>query len=393
MGLLSFAGIGKKPETVDVLFYYPGHFDREEGENPYFKPLYRLCEKHGLSYLVLREPVLKKRRNGPSESPRARALLLSVLLLRKALPLFLFRDFEARERGIGRLLRPFLFPRLRARHVVVLSNSLLGVWRGILPDAVLADYQHGVITSAHPGYLTSEKTPAPHIRENGAFVLLYGEGFRRLLAENDATGYYAAHARVLGKPRPPRANDRTERFRRRVVLFTLQFTGPGEHPDRQRAWRESIVGFFRRHADFFREGGYTLLFRHHPRYDGSLDLSALKELPFARFTEEPLQSLMRSVPLHMTLFSTSIFDAAAVGAPTLLWSGPDPDASIYTRDFRYPLGACESDEEVLDFLQTHFRDPDVARRRAETVEAWYKTLFEPLDDSRFLAHFGRKEST
>ncbi|MBR7028670.1 MAG: hypothetical protein IKI05_04615, partial [Bacteroidaceae bacterium] len=42
---------------VQVLFYYPQHFNRSAaGTNPFFDPLLQTCEEAGISYKLLEEP-------------------------------------------------------------------------------------------------------------------------------------------------------------------------------------------------------------------------------------------------------------------------------------------------------------------------------------------------
>ena len=51
---LQYLFITKK---VDVLFYYPKHFNRgKDGENLFFKPLYESCKSNNIRYLVFEEP-------------------------------------------------------------------------------------------------------------------------------------------------------------------------------------------------------------------------------------------------------------------------------------------------------------------------------------------------
>ena len=42
--------------SYDIVFYYPAHFNREGGKNPYFQNLYDACIRHNISFIVLEEP-------------------------------------------------------------------------------------------------------------------------------------------------------------------------------------------------------------------------------------------------------------------------------------------------------------------------------------------------
>ena len=55
-----------KKRKLDILFYYPHHFNRgENGENLFLEHLYNSCKKNNLSFLVFEEPDIwsKKVRN------------------------------------------------------------------------------------------------------------------------------------------------------------------------------------------------------------------------------------------------------------------------------------------------------------------------------------------
>ena len=73
-----------KKQEIDVVFYYPKHFNRGEGnQNLFLKPLFESCKKHNISYLVFEEPDRKsdkkKHRNSiPFDFP-----FYLIILLRK----------------------------------------------------------------------------------------------------------------------------------------------------------------------------------------------------------------------------------------------------------------------------------------------------------------------
>ena len=46
-----------KKQEIDVVFYYPKHFNRgEDNQNLFFKKLFESCKKNNISYLVFEEP-------------------------------------------------------------------------------------------------------------------------------------------------------------------------------------------------------------------------------------------------------------------------------------------------------------------------------------------------
>jgi len=380
-----------RKEEVDILFYHPIHFNRSaEGENPFFAPLYRICEDHGITYRTFIEPELFKKESGKPQEDAAPFdfVLLCVLIARKVLPLGVFDSFEAREKFIGKLLRPLLFRRFHFRHFVVLSNSLLSFFRGVAPEAKLFDYQHGLIFSNHSGYLTPEGTPAPHIFASKTHLLLYGKGFKKVLTTHDKTGYYETHTHVLGIGMP--ANEPPAPHEKNRILFTLQFTGSGEYPEKQRTWLRTILDFFRRNKELFARRGLEVLFKHHPRYDGTIDVSELEKLPFARFVDGTMEEALQGTFLHMTLFSTSIFDVSAYGIPTLLLRGEESLAPVYGEDFAYPLGSCDA-AGAAGAIETYLDDPQAYNKACRDILAWYRGIYSPLDENAFVKLFSHKD--
>ena len=71
-------------KKVDVLFYYPQHFNRgENGENLFFKPLYESCKSNNISYLIFEEPDKKSDKDRNKEAVPFDFIYFLIVLLRR----------------------------------------------------------------------------------------------------------------------------------------------------------------------------------------------------------------------------------------------------------------------------------------------------------------------
>ncbi len=377
-----------KKREYDILFYYPAYFNREkEKENPFFKPFYRLCRRYNLSYIVLEEPVLLKKHARNSEATPFDLPFYTVLLFRKLLPLTMFDSFQHRDWFIAKLLRPIFLRNLRFKNYIVLSNSMHGFFRGLEPDANLYDYQHGIIFSKHQGYLKQDGTTQDHIELNRVNLLLYGEGFKRAIVKSNIDGYYEKHTHIIGSPKHIVSSVKS--MKTKNILFSLQFTGDGEFSDHEPDWRDFILSLLTDNRKFFESNGLQIIFKHHPRFDNSIDLSEIESFSFVTFSSQNISDLLDNSFLHITFYSTSIFDASAKGVPTIAWQHEYSLAHIFTEDFDYPLGVTK-EEKITDIINNYLENDELYMQDSKRVLEWYKTIYAPFDENLFKTLFVKK---
>ena len=368
----------------DVVFYYPAHFNRgENNSNVFFKPLYEICSTHNIKYIVLEEPDLhtKYPRNNtaiPFDLP-----FLIILVLRKFIKLDKFKSFQHRDWYIAEKLRPIFFKNFHFHNYIVLSNSMLAFFRGLEKNANLYDYQHGVIFSGHPGYLTDHGEAAAHIKLNEANVLLYGKGFQEVLLKNDRTDYYKNHSFPLGIDKKIPKIKKTTIQNEWNILFSLQFTGTGEFAEKQYHWVETIHNFLESNRQFFEENNVQLLLKHHPRYNGSIDITPILQLDFVKTFKGDMWEGLRQSFLHLTFYSTSIFDASYYGIPTLLWQHEFSLANVFVDDFGYPLGV-DDDTSLISKIKRFMNNKKDYINASQDVQKWYKNIYSPLNERVFV---------
>jgi hypothetical protein len=361
---------------VDVVFYYPRHFNRSiRGNNPYFEPLTDACKQNGLSFILIEEPDTSTNHPKDLSAIPFDFYLVLILVFRKLLPLSFFQSFESREHKIARILKPVFFRKLEFKVFITISNSMLGFFRGLSPEACLFDYQHGIINSSHPGYVI-DRMAAPHIKQNNVSVLMYGTGFQDILNRSDS-GYYLEHTRVIGLK-----NRQIEQFHKafnRNVLVTLQFTA-GEYLDFQQYFFQFLTDLFEKHSEFFVDQGIRVFLKNHPRYDGVPDIAGFGSFPFVEFTQLPNDKCYELCSINLTYHSTSIFEAAHNGLPTYIINDKLSN-SIYFDEFDFPV---KNDQHFIDFL-LKIMDANQYHKLSAEVKNWNSRYYMQFDEPKFIS--------
>ena len=106
-------------------------------------------------------------------------------------------------------------------NVITVSQSLQSIFKGMFPNAILYDYQHGLISLKYNGYLNGNSV-ANHIIINKSNVLLHGKAIKNKLLNLKGGSYFKKHSFVVGSNFKEYNKPKTS-FNGNI-LFTLQFT-------------------------------------------------------------------------------------------------------------------------------------------------------------------------
>tara|TARA_B100000780_G_C21117167_1_gene452112 strand:- start:547 stop:1668 length:1122 start_codon:yes stop_codon:yes gene_type:complete len=364
-----------KDKSLDVLFYYPQHFNRNaDGSNPYITSLIKVCENNNISYRFVEET---DKKSGKPSNPKACKFdrwLFLILVLRKLLPMALFSCFEYREQFIGRIIRYLSFGKFKASVIVTLSNSMGGVLRGINPTARIFDYQHGIIDSKQPGFFKTRKAPN-WIRSNNKEVLVYGKGFKDIMINTDKE-YYQNKTHCIGAPNTLSSNF----IKGNNILVSLQII---ELENVSLEWLSAQVEML---DDIFKNDSTTsqlsnrmVYLRHHPRSNRSFDLQKLYAFPFVKDFDDSIESTQ--IGLHITFFSTSAFEFASLGIPTLfLFNRIIPQGeTLFYNEFNYPYQNWNSINEWITALSQ-----EDSFKISRNIKNWYKLFYQPFNEQKFL---------
>ena len=352
-----------KKRKYDVVFYYPQHFNRGMyNENQFFKQLLLSCDNNNISYMVFEEPDFTIRSKRNHKAVPFDFIYLLVILLRKLYSSKL--TTLVKDHKIGRFLSKTIFLNIKFKNVITISQSMVSVFRGLNKECNIYDVQHGIIHNNKPNYILNNKAE-PNLVDNNVSLLLSGKSFQELLIDNEALNYFKEHTFVLGS-----RNNNLEKMHHSFnanILITLQFTH--DHSDKENTVLLNELKAFVSSVDT----KVNFYLKHHPRFNNEVDLSEILELPNIHFSPDDLNECFKLCSLHATTYSTSTFEAAFLGIPTILIHSQS-ELNFFKTEFIYPLSYDISD----------FKDITVYQKSAEIVKSWAKEYYSPYNELAFL---------
>lgn len=376
---ISFIQMGRlvfPADQYDVIFYYPQHFNRSTtGINLLLDSFVRSCKNNNVKYLLVEEPDYRTHAPVGKEVLHFDCILCLVLLLRKVIKI---KDtFEAREQRIGQIINSLTFSRLKCGVYITLSGSMGGMLRGISPEGVIYDYQHGAISSSQPGYFC-DKGATPSVKENNKNVLVFGKAFEEIFYKNDS--YYRGRVISLGYGR----EDHHSLVRGGKMIFIAPQITDSMTMERNLEQLQEVKNWLSDNSEVINKYGIKVKLKHHPRYNNCIDDSVLYEFPFVENVtgQWDLLTHVQDIALHVTFYSTTVFDFACYGVPSvILVSEKMPEGrEMYGREYEYPFFSNTTLSD-WEFLWDESRCRDVSA----TVRDWYDRFYEPFNEDKFLA--------
>jgi len=364
--LFFLAGILIK-RKYDVVFYYPQHFNRgQNNENLFFKHLLLSCDSNNISYIVFEEPdfTIKSIRN--SKATPFDFIYLLVILLRK-----LFSSeitTQLKDQKIGSLITKVFFRQFHFKNYITLSQSMLSVFRGINSNAILYDLQHGIIHNNKKNYLVNSVAES-NLVDNDANLLLSGESYKELLVANEKSDYFQNHTLVIGSDSYCESTIH-EKFNKNI-LITLQFTHDHTADENNILLKEL--------SDFIAsvKADVTLYLKHHPRFNNEVDLSEILELSNVKIAPIDINECFTLCSLHATTYSTSTFEAALLGIPTVLLHSEN-EFNYFQKEFNYPLNFLTDEFDSIEFYQ----------KKSKIIKDWAIAFYTPFNEHKFLNLLG-----
>ena len=382
-------------KEYDVVFMSSAFFNRgEAGENLLLKPMIEFCKKNNISYAIIEDTDLKGEyksfvRN--KESIPFDFISLLQIFFRKIYNLIVkkptnLNEEYARDLKISSILKSLFFKRFSSKVYLTLLWNNVTLWRRISPNACIADYQHGIIFDGHRGYVIDGNPP--HVKSsNEVFTLVYGGRFKNLLIENDNSGFYneknvirVGLNKIIDKPKiTSRSNKK--------ILFTLQITADFQEKEFNKQYVQIVEKLIDNNAEFLSSNNYQIIFRHHPRYSSNECPQINIEYDFVSFDNKtPMADLLSNVSIHITFNSTSAFDAAMMGRPTIFIDMHDPQSptEIFFNQYIYPLQDWViKDYEDLKYLLIEADNQYVYDNSCMDVYEWSKGFYQDFDERIF----------
>lgn len=356
-------------KQYDVLFYYPQHFNRGiGGSNPYFERMIKSCEESNLSYLLIEEPDYATSFPRNNYSVSFDFFWLMVLILRKVIPLKK-NDFLNKERQIGKLLSLF-FLRVKTKNIITISQSFQSIFRGVYPEANLFDYQHGLLSSGFVAYHEDNKVSQKLIF-NKAQLLLNGVGVKNILKQVENGVYFNKIAHVIG------GNfnyQNLHSFFNTKVLLTLQISVSHTVDENNKL----LVGLLELCEQIKKQNSQiTLYIKEHPRFNNCINLEHLYTYSFVEKAPDSLKECFSICSLHITEYSTTIFEAASYGVPTIL-SAFVPKFNFLEKEYFFP-----SVNGVLIKQIERYKDVGFYQLQLEKQVQWSQKYYEPFNEELF----------
>jgi len=347
----------------DVVFYYPQHFNRgKNNENQFFKHLLLSCNSNNISYIVFEEPDFTIKSNRNLKATPFDFIYIAVVLLRK-----LFSSemtTQLKDQKIGSFIAKIFFRQFYFKNYITLSQSMLSVFRGINSHAILYDLQHGIIHNNKNNYLINGVAES-NLVDNYANLLLSGESYKEILVSNEKSDYFQNHTLVIGSDKSYESTMHEE-FNKNI-LITLQFTHDHTADENKILFKELSQFITSIKADV------NLYLKHHPRFNNEVDLSEILKLSNVKMAPVDINECFTLCSLHATAYSTSAFEAALLGIPTVLLHSENK-FNYFQEEFNYPL----------NFLTDEFDSVEFYQEKSKIIKDWAISFYTPFNEHKFL---------
>ncbi len=343
----------------DVVFYAPTYFNRgKNGENPFFTNLIQSCENNNLSYIIFEEPSKFNYIRNKNSIPFDFVFYLIVFLRRW---MKVENDIIQTENNIGDFLSKSFFRNFRYNNYIVISKSMISVFSRIDKDARLYDLQHGIIYTNKPDYF-SNNILSPHLTRNKVSLLLSGRLFKDILLKNGDKHYIEKNAHVIGVEK---INKILHQEANRDVLVSLQFTDDHTVNQNKKLLLE-LTSYINNNKDF------NFFLRDHPRFNQEVILDHLYQQEHVFIAPESLYDCFKKCSIHLTSYSTTTFECALYGIPTVFLDSLEVDFNMFTSDYYVRKNS-------ISFIFNHYKQESLL------VRNWVEGYYSPFEEKKFIS--------
>jgi len=348
----------------DVIFYSPQHFNRgSQDKNMYFMHVINACKEEGISYEIFEEPDFSSSCNRNKNAIPFDFIFLLIIFFRKVFN----SEMNDREKDIkiGGFLSKTFFRNITFNNVITISQSMVSIFRGIDEVCPIFDIQHGIVHPNKLNYLM-EGHPDKNIKENNLQILLSGNSYKKLMIENDYSTYFKNSSHVIGGY-ITRDALRHDSFNSNI-LVSLQFTH--DHSVNENAiLLASVENLIRSTTD----ETINFYLKNHPRFNNEVNLTELFSLNNVKLAPIDINDCFDLCSLQITAYSTSVFEAALKGIPTILVS-PISKYNYFKNYFSYPFS-----NTIQDFF-----NQDFYKESSLQVQDWASSYYSDFDKKIFI---------
>lgn len=359
-------------KRVDVIFYYPQHFNRsKEGTNPYFDPLIEVCNENRIKYVVIEEPTYGTDKPRNIKAIKGDMIFLIAGTIRRLFRVIFNTSYLKREKYAAYITNILTFGKLRVKHCITIGGSGERLFIFLNPKGYTYDLQHGIIYSFHYGYFYNNGLLREELSFNNLRFLVYGKGVKDIfLKKNIKIGN-----RVLDIGCPIIQEINNFNYLADIILISLQYTD--DNNDTKNEYTKLFIDTINKLECY----KLNIQYKHHPRFDYSIDLQEECKGYNIKETKERIDNIIKRTKLHITYSSTTAFEFAAYGVPTyFMISEKIPyGKTIFYDEYEYPLYKDMTIEEVIERLN----NPIHYEEDSSIVRKWYKKFYKPFDKQAF----------
>ncbi len=359
-----------KREEVDVMFYYPQHFTEHSNKIRGLQPLIKACHHQGISYVLLEEPNNNCANIRNKNAVKVDFIFYLAVFLRK---LSLTKNSAVKDNEIGMIVSKILFLKRKVKNIVTISQSFQSVLRGMHPNATLFDYQHGILSSIFDGY-TQNQCVSEQILINHVKVLLHGDSYKQKLLKLKGGGYFEENSIVIGSPYGSYSHK--EHSFDGNILVSLQLSTSHTKLQNQ-ILHDGMLDLFSKIQGSYLNLNFFL--RPHPRFNECIEVADLYAFDFVNPAPTALNDCFKECSLHLTEYSTMVFDSITNGIPSIL-SNFSNEFNVLDNEYSFP----KSENDVFVMLQK-VSDSKIYSELVSGQEKWAKSYCEPFDSSKFLS--------
>lgn len=357
-------------KKIDVLFYYPQHFNLNSSQVRSLQIMIDACNDNKLSFLVIEEPDFnfKHPRNKTAIKFDFFYIIISV-----------FRKFYSnvscvyeKDRRIGAILSFMFIKKTKVKNIITISQSMQSLFSVVYPKANLYDYQHGIISKIYDGYSVHNKI-ASTILDNNVKLLLHGSFIKEKLMNCNGGEYFNENALVIGAPY--KKYDKPKKSFDGNILFSLQFSNSHSKETNQLLFDQTISFFKKINSDF---SDVKIYLKHHPRFNNCIDVSSFYDYPFVKDSPLDVSDCFKLCSLHITEYSTMVFDGITFGVPTLFTNFCN-EFDLFKEEYEFPYSDINIIDGLINLSDENFYI-EVCKNQLNATDKFY----QPFDENLFL---------
>ena len=324
-------------KKIDVLFYYPQHFNLPNDKVRTLQIMIDVCRDNNISYLLIEEPDLNFKRIRNKDAVKFDFFYFIISLLRKiyAKTACVYQ----RDRQIGSLISSLFLGKNKIKNIITVSQSMQSLFSVVYPKANLYDYQHGVISTIYDGFIVDDKI-APTLLDNNVKLFVHGLKVKEKIKNCDGGEYFDKNVFVVGAPF--KKHKIAKKSFNGNILFSLQFSNSHSVEQNKLFYDQSLLFFEKIKSDFPK---IKIFLKHHPRFSNCIDITSFYNYNFVFDSPLEMNECFQKCSLHITEYSTMVFDGVTFGVPTL-FTNFDDQFDLFKQEYEFPY----SEINIIDGL-------------------------------------------